>query len=861
MTGAEGGVTTTFAASKFAVPVSASRHLPREPLVARLEDGGDRLRVVIASPGAGKSTLLADWYRRQRPAGACWVNVDEGDRNQVRFWRAFITAVQQCAPGFGDDCLDLLRLDATVDHEFLERLLAAMGALAAPVTVIVDDLHLAGGQLDAQLRFLVNRGTERVRIAIGTRAEPEIGLQRMRLLDRLCELREADLRFDRDEAKALLDRLDATVSQAGFEVVMQRTEGWAAGLHLTALVLRDANDPRDVVERLTGTHQVIAHYLWSEVFTAQRDAMQRFLLDTCVADELSPGLAAALSPNSTVTLLDIEAANLLCQRVDPDGSSFRYHHLLIEMLRGRLRVTDPGREATLHERAAQWFDDHRDPVAAFRHRWHSGHHAAALQSMDGTLLDVVYDALPVVSDDVHPLSDDDIRNAPGPALNFAVALVISGSPAEARALARRIQSIRGGLTAAEQQQLLLVEFIATFVLGDVAGAIEMSKRMRWGQPLISPWESVARTGIVRAHVWQHEFDDAEQRWREVAALPRSRLEQMELDSSVTQLLLFRGDLTECMSTARRGLDELGPPSAAEVSDGLHITAVLGTALLETGQLAEAEAMLRPISESHSSFRIPALVIADVALSRLWAADGNIDAARVVLDDAYRMIRERPRRSGMLDLVRTQHAHLLLQARALDAAEQVIGDIEVDELARELLAAELAIGRGDLDQAATLVCKASDTKRTTVRARLDVELARLRLALATGNRPDHHARAVFDVASTHGFVFPLVELGVAGLTAVQDAARRRTRTPFVDTVTRLRPRIAAPNEDLPHFDLLTERERAVLRYMATSLSYTEIARELYVSRNTIKTHVKNVQMKLGVTSRQAALARARVLHYL
>lgn len=854
---------TVFAPSKFAPPTPAAHHVARDELLARLDLPGPVLRVVTGSPGSGKTTLLAEWFRSRPARSVCWLRVDDADHDPVRFWSAVVASVRTLHQEFGTGCLDLLTLAPLVDHDFLECLLGAGGTLAAPVDVVLDDFHLVGRDVHDQFRFLLARGPGGLGFTIGTRVEPEIGLDRLRLAGQLAEVREADLRFDETAARALLHHLHADVSGEGFRAVMERTEGWAAGLHLTALALRAHEDPQAFVAGFAGSVQPIAAYLWSEVYGAQSPQVQRFLLDTCVVDELTPGLAAALSPDNPVTLFDIEAANLLLRRVGPQADTFRYHQLLVDLLRLRLRSSDPEHEYRLHERAARWHDEQHDPDAAFRHRWRARRRTEALRSMHGTVLDVEYLSLPTLSTAERTLTDDDLHAAPGPALSFATALFANGFIAEAERLVSRVNRLaRHRLDPEEGRQLAALGVILSLSNGDTAATVELGRLLEapGRDSYHSPWTLLGRTMAARGHVWQGDLEGAAACLADLDDAPPTGLERLELVSTIAHLHLAAGRLTACAEALDSVRTLTDRPGSLAYTDAMLARAVLGTLRLERGDLDRAESGLRAVSDTPLAFRAPAAVLAKLALSRLWSITGHLDAAQVVIDDAYHLVRGRPPGSGILEQIRAHHVRLLIGQGRPDDAAAVAADLG-DTVHRHRLATELAIARGaEPPEEPPEVAAAA---ATSLRRGLDVALARLAAALATARPAGPAADVVLDAAAGEGFVTPIVEAGAGVLAAVQDRARRRPRTPYLDRLMRTPPRVVAtplaPRAGV--YVTLTDRERTVLRCLATSMSYGEIAAELHVSLNTVKTHTKHINQKLHTTDRRACVARARQLSYL
>jgi LuxR family maltose regulon positive regulatory protein len=857
----------SFAHSKFIAPAPSPSWVSRPQLCARLDDGvSGRLRLVIGSPGSGKTSLLAQWFHTKDRGAACWLSADQADVDPVRFWHGFLEAVRRPRPGFAQDCLDLLALDDRADHDVLECLLDAADQLDEPVIVVIDDFQFVGAHVHDHLRFLIGRGLGHLRLAIGSRSEPVIGLERLRLDDRLCELREADLRFGRAQAAELLGHLHSGLTPSELDVVVGRTEGWAAGLQLAAIALRDVDDSQRFVERLGGSNQIISRYLWSEVYEAQQPNVQQFLLDTCIVDELSPGLAAALSPTTGVSLLDIEAASLLLSRLDPEGTTFRYHQLFTEMLRFRLRASDPQHEFVLHERAAHWYRDHHELVAAFRHQWRAGHRTEAMRSIHGNVLDSYYGGnLPTLAESERVLTDDDLLAAPGPAVSFCSTLVLAGYVDEAERLAGRIESIAGTRLGPDDRiQLLVVRMIDSLVLGDTSGTIRLGRALldRDGQDVAGDaWFGVGISLLARAHIWANDLATSEALLAGLVRSGATALERIEINGALAQLRLMQGQLTECVALATAAIDEVGHDGAAGTSVDLLPQGVCARARLEQGQIDTAERALRTISDTNPRLRVPVGVLARVALSRIWRAEGNFDAALVVLDDATQLSHSWPARSGMLQHINLQRARLMIDLGDFHGAGTIIEGI-ADGPDRALLVARHAFQQRDVDGARQQLENLRDSV-STPRQRLDVALTWLACTLAVGEPPEELAEEVFHMASADGFVFPIAEAGADVLAIVQRVARQQPRSPYVDALLQARPPATAPTRPSGGYagDALSDRERAVLRYLATSLSYTEIAKALFVSPNTVKTHVRHIITKLHVSSRRDAVQRARELRYL
>lgn len=299
----------------------------------------------------------------------------------------------------------------------------------------------------------------------------------------------------------------------------------------------------------------------------------------------------------------------------------------------------------------------------------------------------------------------------------------------------------------------------------------------------------------------------------------------------------------------------------DVADGLLARALAGATLADRMEVRAAERLLTPVRAMKSEFRVGAMVVADLALSRLWSVDGNFDAAAAVIEELLALIRARPTRSGMLDHVRSQQARVHLAVGSIETAVTLCDAIDAPDL-RGVLAARIALASRDPGRAREAITDLDDVTTRTRRHLLAIALLEVRLAILSGEPADEHAINALEIAAAERMLLPLVEEGGEALRAVQAMARKRSRDERIEAILKLRPPVIAhPGRPPLDADALTRREQVILRHMATSMTYREIADELFVSLNTVKTHVRHINRKLDTTSRHEAVQQAHALHYL
>ena len=320
-------------------------------------DGGAALTVVNAALGYGKTTLLRLWCI-ERPEAVVWMTLDAADDNPVRLWTHLATAVERLGQGLGGRALMYLGVRGALVETAVDELMNGLVAYGRPVAIVLDDLHAVGSE--ASLRSIahaINRLPANARVLAATRSEPSISVARLRARGALREIRARELAFTADEASELIAREGIELSRESVELLVERTEGWPAGLYLAVLWLRNLDDPDQGVRAFVGSARHVADYLTDEVLTALAPQTRDFLLRTSVLDRFTPELCDAVlgREDSAGVLAELARSNMFLVALDARGEWYRYHHLFGELLQLEL-----GRQeaAVLRRRAAAWCRAH-----------------------------------------------------------------------------------------------------------------------------------------------------------------------------------------------------------------------------------------------------------------------------------------------------------------------------------------------------------------------------------------------------------------------------------------------------------------------------------------------------------------------
>ncbi|MDQ1578976.1 MAG: hypothetical protein QOE21_1663, partial [Microbacteriaceae bacterium] len=369
------------AATKLRPPVPPGALVRRPRLDEILNAAAEehvRLVLLSAPAGSGKSTLLASWLAG-RADDVAWLQVEESDSDPARFWSYLVQAIGHAVPSVrgltsvvvGSKGDELVVVSALV-NEFAD--------LGDPLVVVIDDYHLIDdATVHRGMERLIELSPPRVTIVLSSRIDPPYRLGRLRVREQVAEIRGADLRFDTDEASALLGSAGRELDAALLRQLCERTEGWAAGLVLAGISLKRATDPTGFVDAFRGDDRLVVEYLRDELLDTLTADHRRRLLETSILEQLTGALVDAVAgvPGGSTWLSGTADTNQLLIRLDGTDTWFRYHHLLRDLLRLEAQQTFPERIPELHARAAAWFETEGDHGQAVVHRIAAGDLLAA----------------------------------------------------------------------------------------------------------------------------------------------------------------------------------------------------------------------------------------------------------------------------------------------------------------------------------------------------------------------------------------------------------------------------------------------------------------------------------------------------
>ena len=863
-----------FSQTKFRPPALPDTLVARPGLRDRLTAGADcRLTVVVGSAGAGKSVLLADWAAARPPGLTSWLPCDGADDDLVRFWAGFIEAPRAIEPAFGADALDLLMMDGRMSADVAASIANDAVKLPAGSAIVVDDFHIAAPAVARGMTDLVECWpAKNVQLVLASRFDPQLRLHRMRLAGELCEVRDRDMYFSLDDSRDLLANFGVQVPDADLALLHQRSEGWPAALQMVTLSLRSAADPARTAHALEVRSHAIADYFVDEVLDQQPPEVARFMLDTSVLGELTADACGALTARQDAAALlhRIDADHLFLVALDQERTIFRYHQLVSQTLRAELRARDPARERLLELRTAEWFESGGDARKAARHFLAARKPRRALALLrDHGLSGFLQDPGDPAPLDLSAVSPSLLVDAPDDLLALATNLVLSGDITHGGQYldlfdrARPAVPLKPRLTS----RLAVMRAFRSAAVGQLDQALGAALRaqvIQEQQWLGDEFKAAVPLILLRVYPCLEILSALEREAAAALAIPGlPEPARLVLVPGARALALSEaGHLAEAakaVETAAADARRLGFERHFFAVD--HLRALAGLALerhdLDTAEKF-TEQVLRISERRWPLFEFLALL----DRARIWAARGQVREALATVESA------RPVLAGASSMLqaRADEQEAVLRLSLGDqhtAAELAAGLVPLSR--RYLLQAKIALAAGD-HRAAQEHLQAAAKFSLTPRHDLEREIL---LAAAAIVRGDPMAAgilgSVLHTARRQGFLSTVVTTSPQVTEYLVEHAARLRMDPFIErliaTALKIRatqPAAAGPDRVLT--EPLTPAEQRILQLLPTS-TYAQIANNLYISRNTVKTHLRSIYQKLGATSRSEAVERAVGLHLL
>jgi LuxR family maltose regulon positive regulatory protein len=896
--------------SKLHVPGRRRDLVARPRLSERLSRGAASALTLVSAPaGFGKTTLLVDWLAAPASRGrsAAWLSLDQRDNDPAVFWAYLVATLRTAAVGIGAGALSLLQSPQSPIEAVLASLLNDLHAVSDDVVLVLDDYHVIDAR-DVQegMAFLCEHLPPQIHLVIACRADPPLPLGRLRGRGGLVEIRAAELRFTPDETAAYLnDVMGLALTASDVAELERRTEGWITALQLAALSMQGREDVAGFIAGFAGDDRYIVDYLAEEVLQRQPEHVRHFLLQTSILDRLCGPLCDAVTgqDGGKAKLAALEQGNLFLVPLDDRRQWYRYHQLFADVLRAHLLDERPDDVAELHRRASIWYEQNGELDEAIDH---------ALAARDfPRAAGLIEMAVPKLRRDrreatlrrwLKLIPDELVRVRPVLNMGFVGALMARG---ELEGVEDRLRDVEQWLNTgtasspgaetpsgemvvldvAELQRLPgtieMYRAALSLARGDGPGTVMHAKRAIDLSPEEDHLTRAGAAGLIGLASWgSGDLEAGHRAYAEcMAGLWRAGhvADTFGCAIALADIRIAQGRLGDALRTFEQALQRASEKGGPVLPGTADMYVGMSKLHRERDDLPAATQCLLRSQELGEHTGLPQNPYRwRVAMARVREAEGDLDTAMDLLTGAERRyvsdyfpnVRPISAMKARLWVRQGRLGEALdwARERGLTVADDLsyLREFEHITFARVLLARNaMEQGASFLDDATELLERLRQAAEEGARTGSVIEILVLQ-ALAHQTRGDSTAalaslQRALTLAEPEGYVRIFVDEGPPMASLLRAAAKQGIVPSYV---RRLLAALNKTEDSTPAnqglIEPLSERELDVLRLLGTDLDGPDIARELIVSLNTVRTHTKNIYAKLGVNNRRAAVRRAQEL---
>ncbi len=890
--------------TKLHIPNAGDNIVHRPVLYEKLNKGLSRKLIIISAPaGFGKTSLISDWINQHKIPTA-WVSIDKGDNDPVEFLSYIISGIQSIPAAFGQSALDLLKSPNEPGPESIAGLLINdILKINHDFLMVLDDFHLISNhEILKLLAFLLERIPNNIHLVISTRSDPALPVARLRSQNQLVELRSSDLSFSANEISDLFNRkLKIKLSIDDVYSLETITEGWIAGLQLTALSIQGREDISGFIHDLKGDNRYILDYLMEEVLKIQTDEIREFLIHTSVLEQMSAPLCnKVLNRNDSGLILEtLDKNNMFIVPLDDERHWYRYHHLFGDLLKQRLQQKDHLLIIDIHKKACDWFEQNNMVDLAIEHALEIKNYEKSIQLL-GVIVESMWEnglhaAIRKYGD---LIPDELVKSNPEFCLYYAWILISAGKPEQAKpylASAENITTNRlnvkktSGANIDYNKNLLGRIFVAFAYLNSneehperiIEYCEKALENLKEENPLWFSWiwfsYGIAYHSLGDIQESNRAFKKAWEYGEKSGNLYLISAIAFRVADNEQQLGHYKSAYKKCSDLLafmkKRGYAQIARTEWTYAG----LFTVMASSQAVWANMDKAHEFIKiaydlSTTTKDIAIKLPVLVLYSIILYEC----GDTTGAEKKMNEAEDIMKQNYIAPFLTYIYLSSKIFILIETGQLDQAENLISEYglgldkkksQIDDMAY-FSYARLLLAQYKVDEAESLLSElyalAGESKR--IERLIGIKMYYAIIHKMRGN----HEKAVINVieamemaANENLFSYFLYDLHHTKdllNEAFKILATAKTKIPekFVENLKLIIERKEKLKKMHVAIDL-SARELETLKLIAEDLSNQEIADKLFISLNTVKTHVKNIYLKLEADNRTKAIAKARELN--
>lgn len=884
--------------TKLYIPKTRSKLIKHESLIEKFNSGmerGSKLTLISAPAGYGKTTLVLELIDTIKN-NYSWISLDDGDNDIKRFLTYIIAAVKNAKITIGRDMEKLLSdPQLSISTTVLTMLINDISRSPEKFVLVLDDYHvITSNSIHETMRYLIDHQPPNLHIVLTTREDPPLMLPKLRVRGQMTEIRVNDLRFSKEDAQEFFsDVMGIYLKKDAVDIITSRTEGWAAGLQLVGLSIKDYKEQeiQSFVEDFGGTNRYVIDYLVEEVLRCQDDEIRDFLIKTSILGKMNPGICDYVTgrSNSKEILHRLEQVNLFIIPLDEKREWYRYHHLFADSLKIELEREE---KQLLYKKAAVWLEANGFKEDAVNYAFKSQDMGLALALVEKSVEDMFKNAeLPTLVKWLDALPEDMLRSSEILSVRRGWALYITGS------ITRTIEYVDSlgedtikNITPHNRGLLLSLQaLLSQFTKkGDTEKlAIEALK-------LIEPWDPVARIATMNtlggAQADSGRTVEASETYKtaynEGLKLGYTFITTLSLLYYGVNLNIL-GKRQEAINLYKSYTDGMTTAFGMTLPLSGLIYVSLGGLYYEGNELAEANDYLLKGMELCKDMSLSWILNSEAWLAKILYAKGDRQGAMDIINEAYNVSSEQKLPRKLLKVTEVLIELLLREGKADKAAEMaegwktwlINGLSPVFEWAC-LVYIRALIAQNKTDEALKLLEKVEEPIKSGQRLRLlitaNILYSRIYYIRNEKKKAYEYMDDALKLAEGNAYIRAFLdeEEGIADILSDMEGRVGKfgekllslMKTHVDNKVTGSENTKATAHENKPSvnekpFEQLSEREIELLRLIAGGLTNNEISKKLYITVNTTQWHISNIYSKLGVKNRTQAIIKARELKLL